>query len=69
VGSYSITITLTDSGGVRNTYTCWIYVINRAPVWGGSMTSMSVPLLITQTQVLPSVSDPDPGATISISYS
>ena len=33
------------------------------------MTSMSVPLLISQTQVLPSVSDPDPGATITISYS
>ena len=30
---------------------------------------MSVPLLGSQNQVLPSVSDPDLGATITISYS
>ena len=44
-----------------------ITVLNRAPIWTGSMTSMSVPVLISRSQNLPSVSDLDPGAAITIS--
>lgn len=69
VGTYTITLTLTDSGGAVGTYNCYIYVNNRAPVWAGSMTTMTIPLGGSQSQEVPSVSDPDPGATVTISDS
>ncbi len=68
VGDHSISLNLRD-GSASSSYTLIVRVANNAPAWGGSMTAMTVPVLSTQTQNLPSTSDPDAGAVLSVSYS
>jgi hypothetical protein len=67
VGSYPVSINLRD-GGASTSYSLVITVVNRAPIWSSEMISMTVPCSSIQTQTVPAVSDPDPGASLTISF-
>ena len=60
MGTYSITITLTDSGGASSAYNFYVLVVNNPPIFSSSRaTSLNVNLGSTSTFTLPAYSDPD----------